>query len=319
MNLTRLPLIARTCGLLMVGALAGTAALAPAPAPSPAVVAAAATPAPQGLQIATYNIKGALSTTQTVTDLRKLSAAGADVMALQEMGSRPRRDAVAAALVNCAGCQYDAFMPTVSGQSEVPILYRWSKFRLEESGATQVSVPTYVGAPGAGPSTMNAKYVTWVKLRQRATGQLFYVLNNHTVPTVQAPTGGSNPAFPVRLSLYRQHMTGLKALVTQVKATGAAVFVTGDLNVSYRRDKVVQDRIFPYYNLRQVGVRASYDALGEPVLGTHVLDNGNATRVIDYVDYLVHPKVTPVKQSVLLGYASDHRPVMVRFDIVNSL
>ena len=97
------------------------------------------------------------------------------------------------------------------------------------------------------------------------------------------------------------------------------IFVTGDLNVSYRRDKIVQDRLFPYYNMRQVGVRASYDVLGEPVRGTHILDSGNDTRVIDYVDYLVHPKVTPAKQSVLLGYASDHRPVLVRFDIASSL
>jgi endonuclease/exonuclease/phosphatase (EEP) superfamily protein YafD len=317
MRIAPLPLLAQACGLVLVAAVASQTGIAPAAGARSAQTAATVTPAPisASVRIATYNTAAAVTVSDSLADIKNLAADGADVITLQEMGGGARRAAVTAALVDCSMCEYEAYMPADAPMNSTPILYKWSRFRLESTGTRQVSEATYVGPRGAGPSTLRAKYINYVELRERATGQEVFILNNHTVPSVQAQDGGSDPTMPARLELYKQHMTGLKALITEIKATGAAVVVTGDLNVNFRRDRIVKDRLFPYVNMGQVGVHASYESLGEPVRGTHVLPNGNDARLIDYVSFLTHPAVVPTAQRVLLGYHSDHRPLVVDFKV----
>lgn len=314
MKLGRITLAAALCGALLTAGWAGHAAV------NHAVQQAATTAEPitASVRFVTYNTGAHVEVSDAVADIERLAARGADVLALQEMGSAMRRSAVRASLVNCSMCPYEAYMPQPAVPGSTPILYRWEKFRLEGTGTKQVSEDTYVGPRGAGPSTLRAKYVNWVKLRERATGRAVYVLNNHTVPTVQAKDGSANEDYPERLALYRKHMDGLKALIAEFKATGATVFVTGDLNVNYRKDKVVRDPLFPFANLGQLNMQASYAALGDPVRGTHVLENGFDLRVIDYVYYLRHNAVTPVAQRVLIGFHSDHRPVVVDFSLTSA-
>jgi endonuclease/exonuclease/phosphatase (EEP) superfamily protein YafD len=312
MRIPRLPLLAQACGLVLVAALASQTASA---ANARSDRTAAPAPITATVRITTYNTAAATSVADALSDIKKLAAQGADIITLQEMGGRVRRAAVSAALVDCSMCPYESYMPADAPMNSTPILFKWSKFRLEGTGTRQVSAATYVGRNGAGPSTLRAKYINYVLLRERATGQEVYVLNNHAIPSVQGRSGGADLTYPKRLALYRQHMDGLKALVTELKANGAAVFVTGDLNVNYRRDRIVKDTLFPYVNMGQVDVHASYELLGAPVLGTDVLANGNDTRLIDYVSALSHPGVTAVAQNVLTGYHSDHRPLQVDFTL----
>jgi endonuclease/exonuclease/phosphatase family metal-dependent hydrolase len=314
MRIARLPLLAQACGLVLVAAVASQTASAPA-ANARADRTVTPTPVSATMRVATYNTAAATTVTNALADVQQLAADGADIITLQEMGGRVRRAAVTAALVDCSLCAYEAYMPADAPMNSTPILFKWSKFRLEGTGTRQVSEATYVGRNGAGPSTLRAKYINYVQLRERATGQEIYVLNNHAIPSVQGTSGGADLTYPKRLALYKQHMNGLKALVTELKATGAEVIVTGDLNVNYRRDRIVQDRRFPYANMAQVDVHASYDTLGEPARGTNVLANGNDRRLIDYVSVLTHAGVTPVAQDVLLGYHSDHRPLVVDFTL----
>jgi endonuclease/exonuclease/phosphatase (EEP) superfamily protein YafD len=105
-------------------------------------------------------------------------------------------------------------------------------------------------------------------------------------------------------------MEGLTDLIGPMKATGAEVFVTGDFNVNFRRDRVLKTKIFPYATMAALGLRASYESLWEPRIGTH----GGGTRLIDYVFSLPQNTVTPASQTVLRGYGSDHRPVKVDFE-----
>jgi endonuclease/exonuclease/phosphatase (EEP) superfamily protein YafD len=164
----------------------------------------------------------------------------------------------------------------------------------------------------AGPSTLAAKWVNYVHLRNIATGRAIYVLNSHAVPSVQG-AGGPNYGNLERLRLYRQHMRGLKSLVTTLGATGEPVFVTGDYNVNYRSDSRLQSRMFPYASMHEVGASSNWELLGEPTRGTHVLPGGNATRLIDYVFSVRNRRATPMAQRILSGYSSDHRPVLVEF------
>ena len=64
---------------------------------------------------------------------------------------------------------------------------------------------------------------------------LLHVFNNHAVPSVQDRDGRPNWDHRRRIALYRKHMLALKALVSRLRAPGEGVFVTGDLNVNFRR------------------------------------------------------------------------------------
>ncbi|MDP9443508.1 MAG: hypothetical protein M3P83_03770 [Actinomycetota bacterium] len=273
------------------------------------------TAVPPTFNVASYNVHHARTPDETVSDLRKIATAGADIIGLQEMGTADRRAAVREQIVDCSTCKFDAFMPDTRAQNATPILYRWSKFRLESTGTKQVSEATYVGPSGAGPSTIKAKFINYVELRHRVTGQIIYVLNSHAVASVQGRDAGRKLKHPERLQLYRQHMEGLQSLITELSATGAAVLATGDFNVSYRRDHLVQDTLFPYYRMGQVDTAANWEALGMPELGTHRPSDGRANRLIDYVFYRKNTPVTPWSHRILDTCTSDHRPVLVRFAI----
>lgn len=297
-----------TCGAVVLSAsIPALAASGPAPASTARTDVAGAS----SFVLASYNIRHALSDAVATDDVQRLAESGVDIIALQEMGSRMRRNAVRARLVDCATCEFRAYMPDGFGPAEVPFLFRASAFELVSKGTEKVSDATYVGPDGAGPSTMGAKYLTYVELRHVATGQDIYVINNHAVPSVQASDGGPNYKNAERLQLFRQHMDGLSAMVQRFEATGAAVFTAGDFNVSWRRDSVVQSKLFPYYRLSQVGVHASYEYLGAPATGTQ----GTGNRLIDQVSSSENGAIVPLDQAILSGYSSDHRPVRVRYGI----
>lgn len=268
------------------------------------------------VQVATYNIRHALSDGVAAKDVERLTATGVDVVGLQEMASRKRRNAVMAAVRDCDTCVMDGvFFDSKAHIGAVPILYRADRFDLFDSGSVMLSDRTYVGPKGAGPAWMPPKYLNWVKLQERTTGRFFYVMNSHAMASVQAKHGGSN-TNQRRLALYRKHMEGLKSLVAQVKRRQVGVFVLGDLNVNYRRDRVVRDPLFPFVNMGEVSVRASYEDLGMPRIGTHRrLDGKTSSRLIDYVYQMPRLPMPLVSQSILRGYSSDHLPLVVGIDM----
>ncbi len=266
------------------------------------------------VQIATYNTEAQVRTRVAVRDIVRLTETGADVVGLQEMGSPDRRSRVLQALVTCQDCKFRAYIPSGGAvPRSTPILYRAHRFTLEGSGSRQLTDATRVGAQGAGPDVLRARFVNWVHLRERRTGRSLYVLNTHAVPTVQVGSGGPNKKLPKRLAIYREHMRGLQEMVTHFKDKGGKVFVVGDLNVNYRTDCRVAAGLFPYHRLGEVGLRASFGALGMPERGTHVLPSGGDRRLIDYVYFLPRDSVHPEEQHILRGYSSDHRPVLVGF------
>ena len=265
------------------------------------------------IQVASYNTASTLRTRRAVGDVVRLAETGADVLGLQEMASPDRRSRVARRLVTCGDCRFHAFVPRGAVPGSMPIYYRAHRFHLLGSGSRQVTEAARVGSRGAGPDVLRARYVNWVHLRERRTGRSLFVLNTHAVPTVQVGSGGPNTRLPQRLALYRKHMRGLQDMVARFEKKGGKVFLTGDLNVNYRTDCRVAARLFPYHRLGEVGMHASYRALGMPERGTHVLPSGSDKRLIDYVYYLPRRSVRPEEQHVLHGYSSDHRPLLVGF------
>lgn len=292
--------LAGLLGLVIAATLTTQTATAEAAARKRQVVA--------DVRIATYNAAALVEHSRAAADVVRLSD-NADIVTLQEMSSAKRRDLVRAALIDCATCAFAGYMPREAVRGGTPILYRKDLFQFVSAGTTQVSEATYVGPEGSGPSTLRAKYINWVNLRENKTQRDVFVLNNHAVPSVQGANGGPNTAMPERVALHRQHMEGLTELVTQFSMSGGLVFVTGDLNVNFRTDRKTAYRWFPYAVMRGVGLRASFDTLGQPALGTH----GQRGRLIDYVYASTMRWVTPLEQSVLRSYSSDHRPLVATY------
>lgn len=295
----------------VLGGLALTATLLPHLGP------AQAAPRPQvtsWINIVTYNARHDVRPATTVGEVRAL-ARRSDVITLQEMSSGQKRAGIRRSLVACRGCRWGAYMPQPAVPGGTPILFRKRQYRLERAGTRQVSEPTKVGGSGAGPSTVRAKFINFVRLTERRTGRTVWVLNNHTVASVQGDGGRPNRKNRARLRLYRQHMDGLGAMVQRFRRKGGLVFVTGDFNVNYRTDHRAQAALFPYATMRAVGMVASYGPLGQPGRGTHVLANGRGDRLIDYVHHLPRRRMWPREQRILRGYASDHRPLLVSYQI----
>ncbi len=298
--------------LTLTGALVAGPTLVPGAGAQ--VSAGRGEPVVESVRIASYNAGAMVSVKGTVSDVGSLIDQGADVIALQEMSSWKKRVKIRERYVDCETCVYDAWIPVAAVPGGQPIIYRSDKFELIDFGMEQVTPDTYVGSRGAGPATIRAKYITWVRLRTIATQRQVYVLDNHAVPTVQRGDGTPNVRLKKRLKLYRTHMEGLRAFVDGIKTTtGGSVFVVGDFNVNYRTDRVIAPDIFPFHNLGLVGLQASYETLGMPDHGTHVLPNGYDKRLIDY-SYALKPRfVTPTAQTIVTGLHSDHRPLMVDY------
>ncbi|MCB0896904.1 MAG: hypothetical protein KDB43_16305 [Nocardioidaceae bacterium] len=309
--------LARSAAAIGAGVLTLCLAATSAPAAHGVPGGAGSAPLPtKPLRIITYNTEAHLDPPTAMEDLAVLMRRHPDIVSLQEMASPEKRRMIRETYVDCEGCVWGTNMPGPPVPGETPILYRADRFELKDSGSVQVTEPTYVGPAGAGPSTINAKFVNWVRLTDLETGRPVYVLNNHAVPSVQSKTGGPNRRSPARLKIYRQHMDGLQSLLRDItEHHWGLVFVTGDLNVNFRRDRVLEPKIFPYRKLGEVGLEASYQALSEPSIGTHTLRSGNDTRLIDYVYFLPRKPLQPAGQHIVRGLASDHRPLVVDFDV----
>lgn len=263
------------------------------------------------IRVVTLNTEYPQPDRAALADVKRLVDARIPVIALQETMGKARRTAIAARFVDCSTCVYDGYLAQRNTEGATPILWNSRRFALVDSGNEQVTEDWYVGPAGAGPSTFQEKFITWVQLRDRATGRSFFVLNTHFIPSVQGAGGYPNTKLPARLEHFQQHMSALQALVTTFRETGLPVLVTGDFNVNFRRDKVIRPEMFPYASLDAVGARATFAAVGEPGYGSHV--GGDGKRLIDYVAYTLGPRLSPVRNGVMLGFNSDHRPVWARF------
>lgn len=101
-------------------------------------------------------------------------------------------------------------------------------------------------------------------------------------------------------------MDGIVKTIKKADARGVPIFVTGDFNVNYRRDREVRAEIFPYDRFKEQGVLSNWSFLGAPGEGTH----GN--RLIDYVFVSKSKKVEPRMHEILGKGGSDHHAVIMK-------
>jgi endonuclease/exonuclease/phosphatase family metal-dependent hydrolase len=256
------------------------------------------------VSVATWNV-GHENTRNVGAEVKELMRS-ADVIGIQELHG-PELSSVRQS-VTCASCDYAGYF---SPEKE-PIVWKKSKFKLLDSGTILVSPRTFVG--GTRPYVAK-RYINWVKLQDRASGQQFYFINQHAVSGAQRD-GRPRSDRPERVELYRKHMEKLTALINQKKQEGKPVLIVGDLNSDYRVDSRVQHSLFPYSRLRQVGAKSTFEVLG---LGGIPSNKGTFTGVndlIDYVYFVTANDTRPVSHHISQStHGSDHYAFTAKFQI----
>lgn len=189
-----------------------------------------------------------------------------------------------------------------AGPGSYAIVWREKEFvRLSEGATGQVSP----GLDGLRP-----RYIAWVKLKQRATGRQFYVVNTHMVRDVD--DSGSLSNKKANVNAYKGHMEKLVSLVKKLQKDNLPIFVTGDFAMDYRKD-TGKVSIFPKAALGSIGLRSNWELTSLNGIAKKANTYGNGSRLIDYVfSWNVAPKSTAIGSSKL---GSDHYPVFFTADL----
>ena len=249
-----------------------------------------------------------------VASARKL-AARADVIGFQEMHTPERRSDLRTGIL-CSACAYEGFVADYthdgSSPASLPIVWNKALFTLGDKGSIKVSDRvTGIDDATGDDVAVSAKYITWVKLQDVKTERSFYVLDTHTVASIESG-GRPNANNTTRVKLFAQHMDVLTRKLDELRATNLPVFVLGDFNVDYRKDAVIKDPMFPFVRLGSRGVRSSWDFTALAGIPATAETEGSSNRLIDYVFALARPEVRVLATSIgadRLG--SDHFPVFL--------
>lgn len=252
--------------------------------------------------IATWNVHG--RNKQNVGSRAKDILKNAQILGLQEVHGSTKMNQIKS--VACSSCDYEYYMP--SAGDSYPIVWQKSLFKKVDQGSSYMSSP-----PG-----LAKRYAVWVKLQNRKTGKYSFVINTHLAPKVESKGNSTNSKYT---SSYKTHMNNLVAFVKTKKSANIPLFITGDFNVTLRKDCKVS--FFPCKSLAQGQGIVSGWALTSPKYkgvsssqGTH--SSGN--RLIDYVMAWKRSDVTANTSSVIGGNSngwggSDHKPSLLNVTV----
>lgn len=208
----------------------------------------------------------------------------------------------------CSSCKFDGYMDPAtrnnsgSKPSSLPIAWERSRFTRIGAGYKNVYLENDYAGGGAG----SAKWITWVKLKDIKTGDQFYVLNTHTVASVESK--GKPSGDNTRLRGYVRHMDTLSSLIKSFKKDNVPIVVLGDFNVNYRYDIKEKYRDFPYVRLGQIGLKSTWNQLNLAGISSSASTHGGGSRLIDYV-WTWGPNVSVKSASIGSRYGSDHHAV----------
>ena len=215
-------------------------------------------------------------------------------------------DAIAKKIA-CSSCAYGMY-PTGKGTpKKVAILWNKSKFTLLSSGFKALS--TQDG---------KKKYVVWVKLRDKSSQKVFYVLNSHypfnattTKGTLQNDADGR---------AYKTHMENMVRKVRELQKQGLPIFLTGDINADYRTDKCTAQAL-PCRSLsRDLDMKSGWEYMKLKGMGK-TTGTASSTRIIDYVFSYVKDYITYKAMDIIYGGkgkgwgGSDHKPIALKLTI----
>jgi len=235
-------------------------------------------PSPNTFTTATLNVKSnpEMSQKKVNHDVRKASHT-ADLIGWNEIS--PKRYFAA---IKALGPKWGHYMPH-DGHLRIPNPISWKKsvWKEESSGF----VKTHGGKAKVSPN----RYITWVKLKNRATGKEVVRMNTHLVSGAWSHHDGTTAW---RRKMWNTHMRKLDHLVKHFEKQGLDVVVGGDFN------------------------RDSYHVLGKDVAYDNKLNVG--THGHSTYDYLMHARSNDLHlmgAHVNRGFASDHDEVVATYSL----
>lgn len=233
----------------------------------------------KSLRVATYNV-GDGPIHDKLNDLARLLHRQPHAVLLCEVGDRGILLAVTARRHG-----YNLHRGSSDGQGKVAVLLR-NDLPMLDSGYWPCSPRLFVGAWGAGPDVLDAKWIAWV--RTKYAGRRLYIGATHAVPSVQRKS--KSPGLAKRRGLYALHMARLRLWFTRrgVKIVG------GDFNAT--------SDFFMLRGLKCTGL-------------TVATQPSHGRRAIDQLWTKVRLAVRLRSVVALLDYSSDHRPVLADYAI----
>ena len=179
--------------------------------------------------------------------------------------------------------------------NENPIMFRADKLELLDYGSFWLNEKQEEDTPGW--DAKNVRNATWVKLRYKKSGVIFFCFN--TQFSVGEAAGKGSALLMVDK-------------VKEIAGDDAVVFVGGDLKLS-TSDRILSPLVSyakdANYSLKHPDSRASYNGFGKP---------GDALRWPDHILFRnAQPEEYEVVDSKKYGpkYISDHYPVYAEFEI----
>lgn len=234
----------------------------------------------------------------------------ADVVGLQEIHVAKQRSRITSLIKSSAYDGYPSKLPSNNKASAAsyPIIWKEANFSLVKAGKT--------GQVSKALGDLRPKYITWVKLRSKATGQEFYVVNTHMIKYVDS-SGVLTTLHPGNVSRYTGHMQKLVVLLQKLQKDNVPLFLTGDFAVDYRTDDKGTST-FPHAALGNIGLKSNWELTGlsgiAPEAKTYGLSVNYPPRLIDYV-FASSDVTNPVTTIAQSNHGSDHYPVYLRVTI----
>lgn len=272
---------------------------------SPAIGADTSVPLPAGaagaeltVRMGTWNVLKSNSTKRIVAGLTTMAAAGADVIAVQELQSY-HRGPVARQLREVGWSMSD-------GNTATPVLWRADEYRLLAQGRVREFGVVRIEPGSAAGSSIGPKWIQWVQLQDTSTGAVFIAASHHLVPGIESK-GRTDRHGPRRVAYAKKQILAAGQLAQQLGRNGQIPFLIGsDWNIDARKDAKIRTAGFPYATLPAFGLYSNWRVLGYPKSGTH------GDRLIDGI-FSTTRTVAPIRQQILNHYGSDHRAVLVHY------
>jgi endonuclease/exonuclease/phosphatase family metal-dependent hydrolase len=236
-------------------------------------------------------------------------AKGVDIVGLQEMHSSSLRSKVASVASDTIGVQ-TATKPS-SGDKHMlsfPVIYNKTKLAVVGTGYKRLG-----SIPG-----LSDRYVVYTKFRVKSSNQTFYFADTHLPPSVEA--GGKVSGNSSWIAAYKRMMPVVVSTMKSLKSDNIPLFLVGDFNVNYRRDKCSVSW-FPCSSMHSVSMYSAFELSKLSGIPSSYGTHGTGSRLIDYVWAWKRSDTTVKSVSIISGGSgngyngSDHKPSLAKVTI----
>ena len=245
------------------------------------------------ITIATWNVLMNNGASDIKAGAKKIAKSGADLIGFQELNFPSSRNAIKDGLIDCSGCDFSGYFPgsgSASGwNAPSTVSLVWNKHLFSKLDQGQIHV-----SDADGPANTGDKWITWVKLKDKKTGVVFYFADTHFVAHVMDRNGQV-------IQNYSHH---IDKLVDFVKSKKEPIFIAGDFNIGYNYDKDHGYSYSPRRNLKKYDIYSNWEYFKK------------SSGSIDYIWATKSDNIKPTSTSRWSsGMGSDHKPVTMTVKI----